>query len=728
VTVFNHLATYHPAIATIVVPRTGTRDGRTRPTRDRRARERANERTRLLVPRDRRVSATTRDDDDGVASNSFIVQPKNSIRSIATMTSSKRFRTMMGAVFVACALALVASPLGADAQRSTVVTRVPDSTYTTPGYEGPSTTGQGRCAYPQTSTNYFEHMGPDYCRSYSPYTPVSSARCDLQGRDVCEQFTWEYKNYKYNVLGEEFKLPEPFTGIPRVDPRNNEEYVGQMEFTDDYISSIIGQALPGIIIAGLLLVSMLLVLIFYVLSSVCKCCGLCRCCFRPVPYTRKSLHVAKGIQLLFVLLCFCGCVVIYVKSPDLGDGIKSIASGLSSSASRVVSDVESLRGANITTYGGGSGSSFTSQLDTFVDAAKTVEKEIMNTENLIDSRRKDVQTAADIIAGVLLGVAFITMALSILNFWRLLIIFSVLTSIILILTWLVVGTVAAFGVFLDDFCVTINQYLIDPASVTISKQIPCLSPSQLVQFGSEWRAIISITVDALNAHISAYNGATTGTKKDYVCPPYEYQELGDLCGPKSTTYPRWANYDIANGDWVSPFWNDEYVNYVCEEYYRDTLTGLTDTSKVWPKWDCSVSGGFANYSIPGNNNANTYRNSTKKITDSLGSYYVSMSTSNNPTRQLTVNTLVSNLETFASLDTTYNSLLKCEFVSQILASISPGCNDTVDAVHMLWRGFIVTAVGYLCLWITMLVTIGRMANADLMIDGGNFDAKKAGLV
>merc|ERR1719337_332627 len=76
----------------------------------------------------------------------------------------------------------------------------------------------------------------------------------------------------------------------------------------------------------------------------------------------------------------------------------------------------------------------------------------------------------------------------------------------------------------------------------------------------------------------------------------------------------------------------------------------------------------------------------------------------------------------------YNSLLKCEFVSQILSSISPGCNDTVDAVHMLWRGFIVTAVGYLCLWITMLVTIGRMANADLMTDGGNFDAKKAGLV
>merc|ERR1712159_454525 len=140
-----------------------------------------------------------------------------------------------------------------------------------------------------------------------------------------------------------------------------------------------------------------------------------------------------------------------------------------------------------------------------------------------------------------------------------------------------------------------------------------------------------------------------------------------------------------------------------------------------PKWDCSVSGGYVNYTISANN-VTTPIKSTKKITDSLTVEYGSMYTSN-PTTQTTVNTLINNLKTFARLDTTYNSLLKCEFVSDILSSISPGCNDTVDAVHMLWRGFIVTAVGYLCLWITMLVTISRMANADLMIDGGNFDAK-----
>ena len=186
-------------------------------------------------------------------------------------------------------------------------------------------------------------------------------------------------------------------------------------------------------------------------------------------------------------MCFSASGRMYRHLREIArsrDGIKSIASGLSSSASRVVSDVESLREANTTNYGGGSGSSFTFNSTPSWTPQRPLKREIMNTENLIDSRRKDVQTAADVVAGVLLGVAFITMALSILNFWRLLIIFSAADADHFDFTWLVVGTMAAFGVFLDDFCVTINQYLIDPASVTISKQIPCLSLSQLVQFAA----------------------------------------------------------------------------------------------------------------------------------------------------------------------------------------------------------------------------------------------------
>ena len=56
-----------------------------------------------------------------------------------------------------------------------------------------------------------------------------------------------------------------------------------------------------------------------------------------------------------------------------------------------------------------------------------------------------------------------------------------------------------------------------------------------------------MTVHSLNGYIQQYNfqvSTPVGSRKDYVCPPYEYQELGDLCGPKSSTYARWANYNI----------------------------------------------------------------------------------------------------------------------------------------------------------------------------------------
>ena len=155
--------------------------------------------------------------------------------------------------------------------------------------------------------------------------------------------TWEYDNYKYYVLDGQPNLPKPFTGIPRVNIETNEKYEGQMALDRAYVGSIVGQALPGIVIAIMLFASMLLVCFFYLISSVCKCCGVCKCCFRPRPYTRKALHVAKGVQLLFVALCFCGCVVIYAASPDVSSGVRTITSGLVNATNDLSNDVSSLQ-------------------------------------------------------------------------------------------------------------------------------------------------------------------------------------------------------------------------------------------------------------------------------------------------------------------------------------------------------------------------------------------------
>ena len=573
------------------------------------------------------------------------------------------------------------------------------NSYNTPGYYGPYSGGGQVC--PASVTTFGKDAN----------CPTSPAAGDCGptnlGSTACQQMTWEYDNYKYYVLDGQPNLPKPFTGIPRVNIETNEKYEGQMALDRAYVGSIVGQALPGIVIAIMLFASMLLVCFFYLISSVCKCCGMCKCCFRPRPYTRKALHVAKGVQLLFVALCFCGCVVIYAASPDVSSGVRTITSGLVNATNDLSNDVSSLE----TTLGAVQSTQMdTAELTALSTAATTANVEITKTKNSIDKAQEDVQLAADIVAGVLLGVAVITMVLSVLNFWRLLIIFSVLTSLILIATWIVVGALAAVGVFLDDLCYTMDLYVQNPDSVSISKEIPCPDAKDVVQFGSKFREQINIMVHDLNSAVIAHNSGG-GTQKEFLCPAYEKQTWDNLCGTASQR-------DL--GTWVSPLWSDEFANRACEAYHRGDLGGTSAapsaTFDPFVTWDCqSGSGGYYNYTLSPSQSIKV----TQEI-GNIGNYYNGVS---GVTTQM-----VSDIMNVNNVIWQFESILKCDFISNTFMWVQPGCREAVDAIQLMWRGFIVTATGYLCLWITMLVTIGRMANADLMIDGGKFNARKAGLI
>ena len=545
-----------------------------------------------------------------------------------------------------------------------------------------------------------------------------SGDCDRTDEYICDRYTWEYENYYYLEEDGMPYLPAPFTGIPRVDISTNEEFKGQMDFSSAYLGAIAGQLLPGLVIAVLLFLSMILCLFFYILSSCCKCLGCCKCCFRPTPYTRKALHVAKGIQLLFVMLCFCGCVIIFVKSPDLGDGIRDITNGLLNSTEALVNDVTDISNA-LDALQAGASNDLTVGFGDLETSTATVKTTIKDLRNSIDGAVDKINLGADITAGILLGVAFITMALSILNFWRLLILFSVLTSIILILTWIVVGLMAAIGVFLEDFCFTIDQYLVNPESVEISKEIPCPDPASVIEFGDAFRKQIRDAIDTVNDGVYTYNRGAT--PKNYICATYQGQTIGDLCGSAA---------DIATTTFVTPLWNDEYSNYVCKNYHNGKLDSTyTASTTVYPKWDCGATG-YKDYNTPASvSGSDTFASvggtATKNsvaLEDASTTYSSVSSFTTDQQKNL------NDLATLNAVIPKFEDILKCGFIGDMFASIQSGCHGTADAIIMLWNGFIVTAVGYLCLWITMLVTIGRMSNSDLMIDGGHFDAKKAGLI
>ena len=539
-------------------------------------------------------------------------------------------------------------------------------------------------------------FGPDFgCTISTGY-----AGCTRSGK-ICNQYLWEYSNYKYFVLDEKPNLPKPFTGVPRIDARTNKEYVGQMALNESYYGSVIGQVAPGFCIAILLFTSMLSVLIFYIVSSCWKCCGLCKCCFRPFPYTRKQLHIAKGIQLLFVALTACGCFVIFSASPDVTDGIQSIVEGLFSAARELIDDVHEILDAL-------PNNDISSQMDGLSNATDIVEEAILKTSDAIDRGKEQVQLVADIVSGILFGVAVLTMILSVLNFWRILILFAVLTSLILFLCWIVVGVLAAMGVFLDDFCFTLNEYLIDPNRVSFSKDIPCPKAKEVMEFSSGFRTMVATFVHEFNTQLYTWNSANSGSLK-YICMPYQTQNWDDLCGTAA---------QVQAGTFEAYLWDDDYANYACKTRHDGSLdAAFISSNKPMPKWDsCSYTNHTFNNAISSSAVTLTQPLDTLDVNDysALGSD--------------TANSTLTDVVKLAKVIPTAESIIKCEFISKAFAAMSPGCGDTVEAIQMVWRGYIVTGVGYLCLWITMLVTLGRMSNPDLMIDGGRFDARKAGLI
>jgi len=533
-------------------------------------------------------------------------------------------------------------------------------------------------------------FGPDYGCSGSGTCTHSS----------CGYYTWQYENTYYFVDDNVPTLPKPFTGLPRVNPQNQEEYMGQMVLDEDYGLSLASQAMPGLVIAVLLFLSMILVAGFYLLSSICKCCGMCQCCFRPTPYTRKQMHMAKGIQFAFVLMAAAGCLMIYIRSPDLTDGILDIADGLVNSTTVLVDDVTDISDAinGLTT----DDSNVDSGITDLSSAADTVKTQIVKTKDLLEKYVDQIQLGADIMAGAILGVAFITMALSILNFWRLLTLFAVITSLILILSWIVVGVLAAVGVFLSDFCYTGDQYLINPKLVDLSKDIPCPDAQEVVEFGNEFRQMIVNIVQEVNTAV-----LSAGSPKDYVCLPYQMQNIVDLCGSTAAT---------TAGSFLTPYWSDDYSNYVCEAYANGELSGITNVYPPWDTLNC-VSGsngnGYTNY---------TFDSAVKHnylISEDLSTAYSAVSS---------IGDDLSDLAALNAVIPKFEGILKCQFIADMFASMSSGCHGTADAIADMWKGFVVISVAYLCLWIAMLVTLGRMSNADLMIDGGRFNAKKAGLI
>ena len=508
-------------------------------------------------------------------------------------------------------------------------------------------------------------------------------------------------------------LPDTVLGLPRVNPLNGNEYTGGFEVTnEEYIGSLLGQGLPGIAMAIILLVAMVLMGLVYVVSSVCGA-TLCKCCngaYKPRSFSKRDLLINKFVMFGFCVLTAIGCFIVFAETGPLLDSTKDLTSGLTGTVADLtasvlnIADTLSVAAKDPTLKTGGN---VTKNTENMKDAAVKV-------NDVVQKAQKDIDDAIDmgggyslIGAGVMFGVSFMVFGAGLIGWYRLLILLMVILSIFLILGWIVWGVLSITTVLIDDLCVAMKAYLADSSSSELKDLIPCLEVKVAVEVMNRAREMVASGIAAVNDEIKDYAGSNPYLR--YLCTNYVKIEIEDLC---NTT---------------TPFYDQDYTRFVCKAYHDKKLEGLEadpdGSVYAYPSAYCPYptayySVAIGNFSkpaptglrnlrcpfsskMPDNETINTFGVAQCYVVKQIPSDIFDSSAGSGALAQSIID-IVPDIE----------SILQCKFVDDAFTIMSGPCGDMSDSLANLWAGFLLVALGYFCIWVSAIVVISRLRFYD----------------
>ena len=382
------------------------------------------------------------------------------------------------------------------------------------------------------------------------------------------------------------KLPAAVTGIPRRTDLNGAEYDGGFNLTNaedltdpkfyieyltsaqnpksnGYFTSLVGQMVPGFVMAVLLFVIMILMLLVYLLSTLC---GLtfCKCCngaYKPRRFSKKDLKINKVVCLVFCAITAAGAFAVFAETPPLLENTKDLTGAMASTIAELSANVTDIADAMDAAAADpdldtGSVATTTSSMK---DAIKSVDKTVQDAQDQIEEYVDMSGLYVTIAAGIMFGITFIVFALGFVGFWRLLIFFTIILSIMMIIGWIVWGLLSLLTVFVDDLCWAMNDYLRDRYNSDLSDLIPCMDPKVAVSTMNVARDQVASGIAAVNDQLEEYAGGENGNPYlKYLCYNYAKVPLKDLCN-KKTIY-----HDQA------------YSTFVCQAEDQKKLTEKAD--------------------------------------------------------------------------------------------------------------------------------------------------------
>ena len=298
-------------------------------------------------------------------------------------------------------------------------------------------------------------------------------------------------------------LPEKtLYSLPRLNAKTG-EIETNVRFRNDetYENVLIGQAVPGLAIAGgvVAIVALAMALKFgRSVFSAC-CCYKCKKMCKPFPYTRSALRQTKLVMVLFAFVGAVGCFVVFscenVLTQELTEAADAVRDVLVKLENETYPSIEASLKQSIDEGVFVSTSNVLEEIREEMSRVKDVTKEY---DDEISTNAKMAERATLGLTSVLFIVSTITTMAIVRGNWHVIAFCSIWLTSALVLVWIVFGGVSALGVALDDAHFMVDKYLISPKNVDVSAIVTCADASTSLKVVNKLRAATYSTINGAN--------------------------------------------------------------------------------------------------------------------------------------------------------------------------------------------------------------------------------------
>jgi len=489
---------------------------------------------------------------------------------------------------------------------------------------------------------------------------------------------------------------ETFTGLPRNDASGSEPaYLSASDLSAQYLETLVTPAIPGIAIASLLFIVCFLVVFLRVCT---KCCAMCcpgSCwdekCFRPKEYTSRQLIITKWAMLVFCIIGGIGCVLVFSQGTEVSKGVTDFGDELVNTTKSLEVIINDWYAALVQASQEGS-----EDLADLQSSSVDISSSVVDLNDQIKGVAEKIELSFMVVAAIVFIVAIIATGLVCLGWSTVLMLFFFTLSLVMIVCWIVFGAIGTVGTLIDDIALGFDAFALDANIKNAFPTGQSLCPSR---YGSA----SSVNEDLRGNYYSIINDIQSKATDPLICP--DCDEVSQIYTQSSVSgYCQWY---LNQNDQIDLY----YADPVCRNHYLDTekYTGnayipkSVDTGKIDP----TAGGGQYSQCV--------YTTAQITTGSTCGRNEVAYDAYEEFTK------LFDDLGYVLAVEDSIGQLITCHFVQSETAEITATLTAVVDALKILWGGFLLLGMSYFVMWVILMVAVSRIANPQLNVDSDQYD-------